>query len=185
MDDATLIQHWLDRLDPHLDELRAAILDALPRLTGERDDIVAVGLFSDDSADTIVAAALTAAHQQANDEEYPHLADYLPWVTDEWDLIASQPDALSALAEKIAPLAEDVPAEQFVLYRATKFVWIVDAMAGLVKDGWFEEHYPGANVTFWVTDSDIDEETVIEWVEDLNPPERAARFVAFARSHGI
>ena len=45
--------------------------------------------------------------------------------------------------------------------------------------------YPGANVAFWVTDTRVHRENMIEWIQLFNPPERSAPYVAYLREHGL
>ncbi|WP_040282655.1 hypothetical protein [Tessaracoccus massiliensis] len=67
-----------------------------------------MALFTDESVETIVPAALTAGHREANTKSFPDLVEYLPWVPDEWDLIGSGTDALEDVARAVRPLAADV-----------------------------------------------------------------------------
>ena len=55
------------------------------------------------------------------------------------------------------------------------WTWITEGMKNLAQEGFFETTYPGANVSFWITDYHAHVDTMIEWVELLNPPARSLR----------
>ena len=51
------------------------------------------------------------------------------------------------------------------------------------SDVQFETTNPGANVSFWITDYRPHVDTMIEWAELLNPPERTQPYAEWLRAN--
>jgi hypothetical protein len=80
---------------------------------------------------------------------------------------------------QVAKVAATVDPDDWVEWVNLVWNWIVDVMRSL--DDWFAKTYPDAVVVFHVTDEDIDPETLVEWAELLNPPDRTRRYTKAVR----
>lgn len=178
---------WLRVMEAWLPELQDLIPPALESVTAGRDDVVAVALFTDSDARTLQPAALTRTHLAGLEAEYPEYAVPYAWDPDEWDILPGphEPSLFDPLMAKIRTFADEVDEDAWLGYTVLVFNFFVEGMKNLAREGYFESTYPGANVAFWVTDTDEPVENLIEWVELLNPPERSARYVAYLREHGL
>lgn len=182
---AELMEQWWTALEPYAAEVRESIPEALAAITQGRDDIVGVGLITDADARTLVPVALSRARREQAAAADPALAVFSAWCPDEWDIQAAprQHTVLDSLATAVDRIAAGVDDSRWVSFTTLVTNWYVERMAELADDGFFETAYPGANVTFWVTDSNEPAENVVEWVELLNPPERCAPYVAWLRAN--
>jgi Domain of unknown function (DUF4303) len=178
---------WLRVMEAWLPEVQDLIPPALESVTAGRDDVVAVALFTDSDARTLQPAALSRGRLAELQAESPDYAVLYAWDPDEWDLLPGQGDRndLSSVMAKVAALAEDVDEAQWESFLLLAFNWMVEGMKNLAKEGFFDAAYPGANVAFWVTDTRVHRENMIEWIQLLNPPERSAPYVAYLREHGL
>lgn len=186
MAESDQFQQILDQLEPLRDELRAAIRTAVSGLTEGHDDIVGVAVFTDIDASTLVPSAETGSHLRHNRALDASLTEFYPWCPDEWGVQAGEDGTtpLDAVAGKINHIGQSIPdGDDWSVYTDSVFAWVVDVMSSLVDDGWFAEHYPDANVVFYVTDADIPAETVIEELEELNPAARVAPYAAWLRAN--
>jgi hypothetical protein len=176
---------WWAVLEAWLPELQERTAAALEMVTAGHDDIVAVALFTDADAATLVPAALTAAHRAELEKELPEYAVQAGWNPNEFDLQLGrrEPGVLDPLMAKVKTLAEEVDDADMLSFRLLAWNWMVEGLRNLSRDGAFDAAYPGANVSFWITDYHPDVENVIEWVELLNPPERSAPYVAWLRAN--
>jgi hypothetical protein len=178
---------WLKVFESWLPELQERIPPALERLTHGRDDVVAVALFTDSDGGTLQPAALSRARREELAREYPQYAEAYAWDPDEWDILpaAHERSLFDPLMAKVRTLADEVDDVAWLGYTVLVYNFFVEGMKNLANEGYFESTYPGANVAFWVTDSDEPTENVIEWVQLLNPPERSAAYVTYLREHGL
>ncbi len=178
---------WLRVMEAWLPELQDLIPPALESVTAGRDDVVAVALFTDSDARTLQPAALTRTHLAELEAEYPEYAVPYAWDPDEWDLLPRQGERniLNSVTAKLGALADEVDEAQWESFLLLAFNWMVEGMKNLHKEGFFDAAYPGANVAFWVTDTRVHRENMIEWIQLFNPPERSAAYVAYLREHGL
>jgi hypothetical protein len=178
---------WWPVLEAWLPELQERIAAALEALTAGHDDIVAVAVFTDADASTLVPAALTAAHRAELEKEFPDYAEQAGWDPNEFDLELGrrEPGVLDPLMEKVKTLAEDVADADMLSFRVLVWNWMVEGLKNLSRDGVLDAAYPRANVSFWITDYHPDVENMVEWIELLNPPERSAQYVAWLRENGL
>lgn len=174
---------WLQTMERWIPELQGTIPAALEAVTRGRDDIVSVGLFTDSDAGTLQAAALSRGRWdeiQAQGSEHTVL---YAWDPDEWDLFAgNQRNELDSVMAKVRSLAAEVPESQWESFLLLAYNVIVEAMRKLYADGFFDTAYPKANVAFWVTDTKVHRENLIEWMTLFNPPERVAPYVQYLRT---
>ena len=178
---------WLRVFEGWLPELQELIPRALEGLTRGRDDVVAVALFTDSDARTLQPAALSRTHRDALAVEYPAYAEAYAWDPDEWDILPGphEPSIFGPLMTKVAALADEVGDEQWESYLLLAYNWVVEGMKNVYENGFFDTAYPGANVSFWVTDTDIHRENLIDWIVLLNPHDRSAAYVTYLRDHGL
>lgn len=169
------ITAWVNMLDTELaDDLVQGLRRALMRLTEGHDHIAGVALYSDSDASTLVPAALTAAWLGRLQAQHPELADHHPWMVDEWDLQLGDDDPFKSVTDRINEHAEQIDDDDWIEWTDTVWSWVTEVMLG--QRSWFDQTYPAANVVFHVTDEDIPVETLVEWANLLNPPERASTF---------
>jgi len=96
---------------------------------------------------------------------------------------AHQAGVLDPLMAKVRALAKEVDEENWRSFTILTWTWMTEGLKNLVQEGFFEASYPGANVSFWITDYHAHVDTMIEWAELLNPPERSAPYVAWLRAN--
>lgn len=180
---------WVAVFEGWLPELQTLIPQALLEVTAGpdsriRDDIVSIALFTDSDCGTLQPAALTGKHLLASREAYPNFSTLMAWDPDEWDLFLQkqQPGVLDPFMQRVRDFAETVPEEQWFSFTLLGFNFIVEAMKNLYREGFFEATYPGCNVAFWVTDTNLSHETQVDWVTLFNPPERYAAYVEWLRT---
>lgn len=174
---------WLQTMERWIPELQDTIPAALEAVTRGRDDIVSVGLFTDSDAGTLQAAALSQAHWDSIRTEESEHTVLDAWDPDEWDLFpGDERNVLDSVMAKVRALASEVPESQWESFLLLAFNVIVEAMKGLYQDGFFDTAYPNANVAFWVTDTKVHRENLVEWMSLLNPPERVAPYVQYLRT---
>lgn len=178
---------WLRAMETWTPELADLIPPALASVTAGRDDVVAVALFTDSDAGTLQPAALSRGRLAELQAEHPDYAVLYAWDPDEWDLLPGPNDVnvLDSVMAKVRALAEDVADDQWEGFLLLAFNWVVEGMKNLYAEGFFDAAYPGANVAFWVTDTRVHRENMIEWTQLFNPPERSAPYVAYLREHGL
>ena len=176
---------WMQAFEAWLPELQERIPAALEAVTAGRDDVVGVALYTDADASTLIPAALTRKHRAELAAEYPTYAELYAWDPDEWDLQlpADQAGVLDPLMAKVRALAKEVDEENWRSFTILAWTWMTEGLKNLVQEGFFEASYPGANVSFWITDYHAHVDTMIEWAELLNPPERSAPYVAWLRAN--
>jgi len=175
---------WMQALEAWLPELQERIPAALAEVAGGRDDVVGVALYTDADASTLIPAAVTRAHCAEVAAAYPDYAEQAGWNPDEWDLQlpAHQAGTLDPLMAKVKALAEEVDEDHWRSFTILVWTWMTEGLKNLVQEGFFDAAYPGANVAFWITDYKAHVDTMVDWVELLNPPERSAPYVAWLRA---
>lgn len=180
-------REWLEAFEAWLPKLQEAIPSALESVTRSRVGVVGVALYTDADASTLIPAALTRKHRGELAAEYPDYAELYAWDPDEWDLQlpADQAGVLDPLMAKVRMLAPEVGEENWRSFTIMAWTWMTEGMKNLAQEGFFETTYPGANVSFWITDYRPHVDTMIEWVELLNPPARSALYVAWLRENGL
>lgn len=176
---------WLQAFEAWLPELQERIPAALAEVTEGHDDVVGVALYTDADASTLIPAALTAGRRAELAAEYPDFAELYRWDSDEWDLQlpADRAGALDPLMTKVRALAREVGEDQWNSFRILTWTWMTEGMKNLRHEGFFDATYPGANVSFWITDYRASVQTMVDWAELLNPPERCAPYVAWLRAN--
>jgi hypothetical protein len=173
------MERWEQELTPLSAHLAELVEAELPRLTARHGSIAAVGLFTDADAATLAPAACTTAHLHTLTTADPTLADQWAFLVDEWDLQPGDDDPFAPVMAQVAKVAATVDPDDWVEWVNLVWNWIVDVMRSL--DDWFAKTYPDAVVVFHVTDEDIDPETLVEWAELLNPPDRTRRYTKAVR----
>lgn len=88
---------------------------------------------------------------------------------------------LAPVMVKVQGLADTVGDDEWLAYLVHVFNWMVEAMASLASYGYFEHAFPGAAVTFWVTDTHAPVDDRIEWIDLMNEPGRSDLYAAFLR----
>ena len=178
-------KEWMQAFETWLPELQERIPAALAAVTDGHDDVVGVALYTDADASTLIPAALTRGHRAKLVAENPELAELYGWDPDEWDLQlpATQANVLDPLMAKVRTLAAEVGEDRWRSFTILAWTWMTEGMKNLEKEGFFDASYPGANVVFWITDYRAHVDTVIDWAELLNPPERSAPYVAWLRAN--
>ena len=178
---------WVRTFEAWLPELQEAIPPALELVTQGRDDVVGVALFTDSDGRTLQPAALTRSHRDEIAAEYPEWAVLNAWDPDEWDLFLGprQVTGLDTVMKKVGAFADAVDESQWFSFTILAYNWMVEGMKNLALEGFWDATYRDANVAFWVTDTRVDRENMIDWIRLFNPPERSAPYVAHLREHGL
>ena len=176
---------WLQAFEAWLPELQERIPVALAEVCGGHDDVVGVALYTDADASTLIPAALTRGRRDELAAEYPAYAELYAWDSDEWDLLlpSDRAGALDPLMAKVRTLAAEVDDDNWTSFTILAWTWMTEGMKNLRQEGFFDAAYPGANVSFWITDHRASVDTMSDWAQLLNPPERSAPYVAWLRAN--
>lgn len=176
---------WAQAFEAWLPELQERIPVALAQVAAGHDDVVGVALYTDADASTLIPAALTQGRRAELAAEYPEYAELYGWDSDEWDLqlASGQAGALDPLMAKVRTLAAEVDDDNWNSFRILAWTWMTEGMKNLRQEGFFDAAYPGANVSFWITDYRASVATMCDWAQLLNPPERSAPYVAWLRAN--
>lgn len=169
--------------------LRDILVEEIPTVLAavadgcDPDEIVGVGVHSDDDATGLVFVAHTNTDLQEQLEKYPEYPADAVWSVGDWDLglpdedtdadsdvTARANDAVAAVGRQFADDADQ--------RRSTVWGAVVDAMEALHERGAFDQ-WPNAVRAFFVMDGVIDEHDVFAWHKRFNRADQLGALPAF------
>lgn len=182
------LDEWSNAFLPNVKpRLLAAILDVI----GDRDpaQIVGLGIYTDADAISVVAAANTADNLAAQTRAEPEDAEYYRWAPQEWDLNtvnlveAGGADALADTCHELEAVAQAVDrgeagSDTMHEFRFITWYLLVTALAQLFAEGAFDA-YPNAIHSFEAFDAEVDDETLRDWMGQINTGPAAAAYSAW------
>lgn len=169
--------------------LRDILLEEIPTVltaatTGyDADEIVGVGLHSDDDATGLVFVAHTSADLQKQLVKYPEYPADAVWSVGDWDLglpdqdTVPESDITARANEAVSAVGREI-GDDIAQRRAAVWAAVVDAMATLHERGTFDQ-WPNAVRAFFVMDGVIDERKVYDWHTKFNRADQLADLPAF------
>lgn len=185
------VEAWFEALPAQVAEAARGEFTALTRGVAA-DDVAAFGIWSDPGAMTLVCGVCLNSDIEATIAQMPDMTwDDVRWETGEWtrtsyDLPESVTGELDRIQEEMNAVRSRV-SDGEIEYDdpgALKYmVWQVGAiaMAELFEDGFFDE-WDDAVQVFQVSDEDLEQETLVEWIEMCNTDEATAEYEAYLQS---
>lgn len=156
--------------------IRAELLDTVRDTPPEH--VVALGVYTDVDASSVVAVACTRTHLETLQAEDPDFSAYYRWSTQEWDLGAGDgPSPLDPVSDELRRTGDRVPEEAFWAFKMTAWSSLVDAMGTLRDEGFFDAWSEAVRV-FAAVEAGIEPEVELRWIARLNTDEDAAAFAA-------
>ena len=137
-----------------------------------KEKLSGYALYSDSGAMTVGASVNSHKNLKEMCDDDPGDATYYKWSPGEWDYESECVDFFSSISKRLTASVNNMSDSQFSDFRMQLYEICVQALEGLVCDGFFDEE---CVVVFTISDDEIPEKE-IEWMKRLNSSKNSLEF---------